>query len=57
VLISNFKLAYNMLRWADGTFDHDLAEFLNRRVPPDARALEGVSSSVGDRYPPGPLKE
>nr|CAP64326.1 TPA: putative GID1-like gibberellin receptor [Saccharum officinarum] len=44
VLISNFKLAYNMLRRADGTFDRDLAEFLDRRVPPDARAQEGVSS-------------
>jgi gibberellin receptor GID1 len=44
VLISNFKLAYNMLRRADGTFDRDLAEFLDRRVAPDARAQEGVSS-------------
>jgi len=44
VLISNFKLAYNMLRRADGTFDRDLAEYLDRRVPPDARAQEGVSS-------------
>ncbi|GJN14229.1 hypothetical protein PR202_gb01024 [Eleusine coracana subsp. coracana] len=44
VLISNFKLAYNMLRRADGTFDRDLAEFLDRRVEPNARPADGVSS-------------
>jgi gibberellin receptor GID1 len=44
VLISNFKVAYNMLRRADGTFDRDLAEYLDRRVPPNARPAEGVSS-------------
>lgn len=44
VLISNFKVAYNMLRRPGGTFDRDLAEFLDRRVPPNARLVEGVSS-------------
>ena len=44
VLISNFMVAYNMLRRPDGTFDRDLAEFLDRRVPPNARPVEGVSS-------------
>lgn len=44
VLISNFKVAYNMLRRPDGTFDRDLAEFLDRRVPSNARPVEGVSS-------------
>ncbi|XP_062179598.1 gibberellin receptor GID1-like [Phragmites australis] len=44
VLISNFKVAYNMLRRPDGTFDRNLAEFLDRRVPPNARPVEGVSS-------------
>ncbi|KAL6610206.1 hypothetical protein ACP70R_035375 [Stipagrostis hirtigluma subsp. patula] len=44
VLISNFKVAYNMLRRPDGTFDRDLAEFLDRRVPANARPEQGVSS-------------
>ncbi|CAL4893522.1 unnamed protein product [Urochloa decumbens] len=44
LLISNFKLVYHLLRRADGTFDRYKAEFLDIRVPPDARALEGVSS-------------
>ncbi|KAJ1262864.1 hypothetical protein BS78_09G141400 [Paspalum vaginatum] len=44
VLISNFKVAYTMFRRADGTFDRDLDEYHDRRVPPDARAQEGVSS-------------
>lgn len=44
VLISNFKVAYNMLRRPDGTFDRYLAEFLDRQVGPDARPKEGVSS-------------
>ncbi|XP_062231348.1 gibberellin receptor GID1-like [Phragmites australis] len=44
VLISNFKVSYNMLRRPDGTFDRGLAEFLDRRVPPNARPVECVSS-------------
>uniref|UniRef100_A0A0E0L2G0 Alpha/beta hydrolase fold-3 domain-containing protein n=2 Tax=Oryza punctata TaxID=4537 RepID=A0A0E0L2G0_ORYPU len=44
VLISNFKLSYNILRRADGTFERDLGEYLDRRVPANARPLEGVSS-------------
>ncbi|TVU19330.1 hypothetical protein EJB05_35474 [Eragrostis curvula] len=44
VLISNFKVAYNMLRRPDGTFDRHLAEYLDRRVGPDATPKEGVSS-------------
>ena len=44
VLISNFKVAYNMLRRPDGTFDRDLAEYLDRRTPSNARPVEGVSS-------------
>jgi gibberellin receptor GID1 len=44
VLISNFKIAYNMLRRPDGTFDRDLAEYLDRRTPANAHPIEGVSS-------------
>lgn len=44
VLISNFKVAYNMLRRPDGTFDRDLAEYLDRRTPPNAHPAEGVAS-------------
>ncbi|XP_074576816.1 gibberellin receptor GID1C-like [Curcuma longa] len=44
VLISNFKLAYNMLRRPDGTFDRHLAEFLDRKVPPNATPVNGVVS-------------
>lgn len=44
LLISQFKLSYHRLRRADGTFDRYKAEFLDRRVPPDARAQDGVSS-------------
>ncbi|MCD7453896.1 gibberellin receptor [Datura stramonium] len=32
ILISNFKLAYNLLRCPDGTFNRHLAEFLDRKV-------------------------
>lgn len=44
VLISNFKLAYNLLRRPDGTFNRHLAEFLDRKVPPNALPVEGVYS-------------
>ncbi|CAL9163463.1 unnamed protein product [Musa hybrid cultivar] len=44
VLISNFKLAYNMLRRPDGTFDRHLAEFLDRKVPANATPVNGVIS-------------
>ncbi|CAH9115153.1 unnamed protein product [Cuscuta epithymum] len=44
ILISNFKLAYNMLRRPDGTFNRDLAEFLERKVQPNAFPVDGVYS-------------
>ncbi|KAF3436363.1 hypothetical protein FNV43_RR23455 [Rhamnella rubrinervis] len=44
VLISNFKLAYNLLRRADGTFDRALAEFLERTVAPNTFPVDGVFS-------------
>lgn len=44
MLISNFKLAYNLLRRADGTFNRELAEFLDRKVPANAFAVDGVFS-------------
>nr|AHV78711.1 GID1b [Agapanthus praecox subsp. orientalis] len=44
VLISNFKVAYNMLRRPDGTFDRHLAEFLERKVPANASPVNGVLS-------------
>lgn len=44
VLISNFKLAYKLLRRADGTFNRHLAEFLDRKVPANANPVEGVLS-------------
>ncbi|WJX19454.1 Gibberellin receptor gid1c [Trifolium repens] len=44
VLISNFKLAYNLLRRPDGTFNRDLAEFLDRKVPANANPVDGVFS-------------
>ncbi|KAE9589610.1 hypothetical protein Lal_00000362 [Lupinus albus] len=44
VLISNFKLSYNLLRRPDGTFNRDLAEFLDRKVPPNANPVGGVFS-------------
>lgn len=44
VLISNFKLAYNLLRRPDGTFNRDLAEFLDRKVPANASPVDGVIS-------------
>nr|AMR60825.1 gibberellin receptor GID1a [Gladiolus x hybridus] len=44
VLISNFKVAYNMLRRPDGTFDRHLAEFLDRKVLQNATPVNGVLS-------------
>ncbi|KAE8710556.1 Gibberellin receptor GID1 [Hibiscus syriacus] len=44
VLISNFKLAYNLLRRPDGTFNRHLAEFLDRKVPANANPVDGVFS-------------
>ncbi|XVF06176.1 hypothetical protein REPUB_Repub06bG0025000 [Reevesia pubescens] len=44
VLISNFKLAYNLLRRPDGTFDRHLAEFLDRKVPANANPVDRVFS-------------
>nr|UXL73227.1 B-type GID1 protein b3 [Jasminum sambac] len=44
ILISNFKLSYNMLRRPDGTFNRDLAEYLERKVPPNATPVDGVYS-------------
>lgn len=44
VLISNFKLAYNLLRRPDGTFNRHLAEFLDRKVPANAHSVDGVFS-------------
>lgn len=44
VLISNFKLAYNLLRRPDGTFDRHLAEFLDRKVLANANPVDGVIS-------------
>ncbi|KAL8092835.1 gibberellin receptor GID1C-like isoform X1 [Apium graveolens] len=50
ILISNFKLAYNMLRRPDGTFNRDLAEFLDRKVPVNTNPVNGVYSfDVVDR--------
>lgn len=44
ILISNFKLAYNMLRRPDGTFNRHLAEFLDRKVTANANPVDGVFS-------------
>ncbi|KAM7254134.1 hypothetical protein ACFE04_031816 [Oxalis oulophora] len=44
VLIYNFKLAYNLLRRPDGTFNRDLAEFLDRKVPANLNPVDGVFS-------------
>ncbi|KAL6500412.1 Gibberellin receptor gid1b [Orobanche hederae] len=50
ILISNFKLAYNMLRRPDGTFNRDLNEFLDRKVPANTNPVDGVYSfDVVDR--------
>ncbi|KAJ1435720.1 Lipase, GDXG, putative serine active site [Sesbania bispinosa] len=53
VLISNFKLAYNLLRRADGTFNRELAEFLDRKVPANTIPVDGaVVVSVNYRRSP-----
>ncbi|KAJ0975667.1 hypothetical protein J5N97_017632 [Dioscorea zingiberensis] len=44
VLISNFKLAYNMQRRPDGTFDRHLHEYLDRKVPASTVPVDGVFS-------------
>ncbi|GLT42547.1 hypothetical protein SLA2020_165400 [Shorea laevis] len=44
VLISNFKVAYNILRRPDGTFNRDLAEFLDRKVQANTIPVDGVFS-------------
>ncbi|XP_022869074.1 gibberellin receptor GID1B-like isoform X2 [Olea europaea var. sylvestris] len=44
ILISNFKLSYNMLRRPDGTFNRDLAEFLDRKVSANVNPVDGVYS-------------
>ncbi|XP_042518419.1 gibberellin receptor GID1C-like [Macadamia integrifolia] len=44
ILISNFKLAYNLLRRPDGTFNRHLAEFLDRKVAANANPVDGVFS-------------
>nr|AZL47119.1 gibberellin binding protein [Panax ginseng] len=44
ILISNFKLAYNLLRRPDGTFNRHLAEFLDRKVQANANPVDGVFS-------------
>lgn len=44
ILISNFKLAYNLLRRPDGTFNRELAEFLERKVSPNTIPVAGVFS-------------
>nr|AYP67588.1 GID1b [Paeonia suffruticosa] len=50
ILISNFKLAYNLLRRPDGTFNRDLAEYLDRKVPANSIPVDGVFSfDVVDR--------
>ncbi|KAK4441719.1 Gibberellin receptor GID1B [Sesamum alatum] len=50
ILISNFKLAYNMLRRPDGTFNRELNEFLDRKVTANANPVDGVYSfDVVDR--------
>lgn len=66
ILISNFKIAYNILRRPDGTFNRDLAEFLDRKVPANAIPVDEVYSfDVLDRptniiyrvYKPAPDNE
>nr|QNF86691.1 gibberellin receptor 1B [Persicaria minor] len=44
ILISNFKLSYSLLRRPDGTFNRDLAEFLERKVPANTKPVDGVFS-------------
>lgn len=44
VLISNLKLAYNLLRRRDGTFNRHLAEFLDRKAQSNTNPVDGVFS-------------
>lgn len=44
ILISNFKLAYNLLRRPDGTFNRHLAEFLDRKAAANGTPVDGVYS-------------
>lgn len=44
VLITNFKLAYTLLRRPDGTFNRHLAEYLDRKVPANIIPVDGVFS-------------
>lgn len=44
ILISTFKLSYNMLRRPDGTFNRELNEFLDRKVPANAIPDDNVYS-------------
>ncbi|XP_021730867.1 gibberellin receptor GID1B-like [Chenopodium quinoa] len=44
ILISNFKLAYNLLRRPDGTFNRELSEFLDRKVSSNTIPVDGVFS-------------
>ncbi|KAK8482149.1 hypothetical protein V6N11_027603 [Hibiscus sabdariffa] len=44
VLISNFKVAYNLQRRPDGTFDRELSEYLDRKVPANTNPVDGVLS-------------
>lgn len=44
VLISNLKIAYNLLRRPDGTFNRHLAEFLERKAPANSTPVEGVAT-------------
>ncbi|KAK9733592.1 hypothetical protein RND81_04G077100 [Saponaria officinalis] len=44
ILISNFKLAYNLLRRPDGTFNRELNEFLDRKVVANTTPVDGVYS-------------
>ncbi|MCO5587899.1 hypothetical protein L7F22_041851 [Adiantum nelumboides] len=44
VLISNFKVAYHLLRRPDGTFNRHLAEFLDRKVPANAMPADGTAT-------------
>ncbi|KAL3649093.1 Gibberellin receptor gid1b [Castilleja foliolosa] len=44
ILISNFKLSYNILRRPDGTFNRDLNEYLDRKVPANSIPVDNVYS-------------
>ncbi|XP_041991823.1 gibberellin receptor GID1B-like [Salvia splendens] len=44
ILISTFKLSYNLLRRPDGTFNRDLNEYLDRNVTANAVPVDGMYS-------------